>query len=198
MKNSAPFRAILFQAVILSNTFLSLLSCNDMTKANDNKKMAEKSNETYVKTVNMEKDAQFLAEATVVNVEEIRLGQLAQQKSTVKDVKDLGKMMENGHVKALNDLTALAAKKSITIPQSPIDKVEQAHKDLSAKSKMDFDKSYSMIMVDGHRKAIALFEKAAAECNDPDIKQWASSMLPDLRMHLDMAVTTKSKVDKMK
>jgi putative membrane protein len=198
MKNKTPFKTILFQTVIISANLFSVLSCNDNPKTDDSKKMAEKSNDATMKTVNMEKDAQFLVDATVINVEEIKLGQLAQKKSTMKEVKDLGKMMEDGHTKALNDLTALANKKSIAIPSSPINKVEQAYQDLNVKSKTDFDKSYSTMMVDGHKKAIALFEKAAAECNDPDIKQWASTMLPDLRMHLDMATTTQNKADKMK
>jgi putative membrane protein len=198
MKNNTPFKTLLFETVIITVAMFSVLSCNDTTKANDNKKVAEQSNEATTKTMNMEKDAQFLAEATVVNVEEIKLGQLAQKKSTTKDVKDLGKMMEDEHTKALSALTALASKKSITIPSSPITKVEQAYNDLSAKTKTDFDKSYSTMMVDGHKNAIALFEKAAVECNDAEIKQWASSMLPDLRTHLDMATTTQSKVAKMK
>jgi putative membrane protein len=198
MKNSTPFKAILFQTVLITATLFSVLSCKDNTKADDGKKVAEKTNEATITNRNKEKDAEFLVEAAVINTEEIKLGQLAQKKSTTKDVKDLGKMMEDGHTKALNDLIALAAKKAITIPTLPINKVEQAYQDLSAKSKIDFDKSYSSKMVDGHKDAIALFEKAAAECNDPDIKQWASTMLPDLRAHLDMAMTTQSKVDKMK
>ena len=203
MKNSTPFKTTLFQTVIITAALFSVLSCNDTTKANENKRTADQSNEAATKeaatrAANREKDAQFLAEAHVINVEEIKLGQLAQKKSTMKDVKDLGKMMEGEHTKALSALTALAAKKSITIPTSPIPKVEQAYKDLSAKTKMDFDKSYSTMMVEGHKNAITLFEKAAVECNDADIKQWASSMLPDLRTHLNMAMATESKVNKMK
>lgn len=198
MKNSTPFKAILFQTVLITATLFSASSCKDNAKPDDGKKIAEKSNEENITNKKKEKDAEFLVDATVINMEEIKLGQLAQKKSTQKDVKQLGKMMEEGHTKVLNDLTALAAKKSITIPTLPINKVEQAYQDLSAKSKTDFDKSYSTKMVDGHKDAIALFEKAAAECNDPDIKQWASTMLPDLRAHLDMAMTTQSKVDKMK
>jgi putative membrane protein len=198
MKNNLSFKAIVFQTVVLSATLFGVLSCNDTNKADDSKKMAEKSNEANIQSVNKERDAQFLVDATVINVEEIKLGQLAQTKSTQKDVKDLGKMMQDGHTKALNDLTSLAANKAITIPSSPINKVEQAYQDLNAKSKGDFDKSYSAMMVDGHKKAIALFEKAAVECNDADIKQWAASMLPDLRMHLDMSTATQNKVDKMK
>jgi len=51
-------------------------------------------------------------------------------------------------------------------------------------------------MVDGHKDAIDKFEKAATDATDPQIKQWASSMLPDLRTHLDMSMTCQNKLAK--
>ena len=42
-------------------------------------------------------------------------------------------------------------------------------------------------MVSGHKDAIDLFENATEGNNDPDVKSWASGMLPDLRTHLAQA-----------
>ena len=46
-------------------------------------------------------------------------------------------------------------------------------------------------------KAIELFENAAADCTDPDIKAWATATLPILRTHLDRAMTCQKECDKM-
>ncbi len=51
-------------------------------------------------------------------------------------------------------------------------------------------------MVDGHKKAIELFEKQSTESSDADIREWATSMLPELRKHLDHAVTVQNKLEK--
>ena len=61
----------------------------------------------------------------------------------------------------------------------------------------DFDKEYCDMMVKGHKDAIDMFEKAVNECEDSDIKSWASSMLPGLRTHLEHAMTCDDKMKKM-
>ena len=48
-----------------------------------------------------------------------------------------------------------------------------------------FGKKYSEMMVDGHKDAIELFEKASIESTDPDIRAWANATLPILRTHLE-------------
>ena len=61
----------------------------------------------------------------------------------------------------------------------------------------DFDKEYCDMMVKGHKDAIDKFEKAINDASDPDIKAWASSMLPALRIHLDHSLTCQKKCEKM-
>jgi putative membrane protein len=43
-------------------------------------------------------------------------------------------------------------------------------------------------MVSGHKDAIDKFEKEAKDGSDTEIKNWANSMLPTLRSHLDAAM----------
>jgi putative membrane protein len=180
---------------------MSTVACNN--KPDDSKEVAEEHNDakfdqnkTEGSTVN-EKDAQFLVDAAAINLEEIQLGQLAQQKATMQDVKDMGKMMEEQHTKSLNELKDLAAKKMITIPTSPTEDGQDHYNKLNDKTGHDFDKEYCDKMVNGHKDAIDKFEKASANCNDADIKEWASATLPALRNHLDHALTCQDKVKKM-
>lgn len=142
-------------------------------------------------------DADFLMKAAEINLEEIKLGQLAQQKGTISHVKELGKMMVDEHTKAMEELMTLAKTKMVTIPTEPGAKAMDAYNMLKAKPGKDFDKAYSDMMVNGHKDAIALFEKTSASAKDADIKGWASQTLPALRTHLDHSMMCQKECNKM-
>jgi putative membrane protein len=143
------------------------------------------------------KDQQFVDKAARISLEEIKLGELAQQKSAVSEVKELGKMMEEGHRQSLDGLKALAERKSIILPSTPPQSAYEAYKNLKGKLEADFDKAYCEMMVSGHKGAIELFEKASRDSNDIQIREWAAATLPVLRVHLDHAVTCQMKCEKM-
>lgn len=65
---------------------------------------------------------------------------------------------------------------------------------LSKLSGADFDKAYMNEMLKDHQKDVAMFEKEANSGKDADVKAWATSTLPTLRDHLQMARDTAAKV----
>ena len=154
--------------------------------------------EIYIRNSYTARDADFLSRAAEINMEEISLGQLAQKKSMMADVKDLGKMMEEVHTKSMNDLNALAKEKMITIPKVETYKAQKVYGDLNSKTDAEFDKAYCDAMITGHRHAITLFEKASKESDDADIKKWATETLPILRTHLEHSLSCKEKCEKAK
>lgn len=103
-------------------------------------------------------------------MEEIKLGKLAQEKGRMSHVKELGKKMEVDHTKSLSDLKALAKSKNISLPTSTTDDANDDFKSLNEKSGNDFDKAYIEMMVDDHKDAIEIFEKASTDSDDFDIK----------------------------
>ena len=172
-----------------------LASCSNTQKQEDTKDVAEEHNDAKFDNNNQEKDAQFVVNAAAMNIEEIMLGKLAQQVGTTAHVKELGRMMEETHTKSLNELSTLAKGKMITIPTSPTDDAQSAYKTLNEKSGTDFDKAYADMMVGEHKDAISIFENAATDSNDADIRNWAATTLPTLRKHLDSAMDCKKKCD---
>ncbi len=184
MKKTNYIQGALLQATFVATIFL-MVSCSNNQEPADTKTIAQNQNEEKFDDRDKEKDADFLVDAAEINMEEIRLGQLAQQMGTTPYIKDLGKMMESAHKKSYDDLTALAYRKNIAIPSAPTDNAQKDYLDLSAKTGNDFDKAYADLMVSKHQDAIDLFEKASADCNDTEIKNWASVSLPDLRTHLN-------------
>ena len=196
MKKHIKVRATFFITTLIMATLITT-SCSDKPKTDDATKIAADENNAKFDNKKLEKDAQFLVDATEINLEEIQLGQLAQEKSSNADVKQLAKMMVTAHSSSLKSVTALAKKKLVTIPDSTSAKAQSAYTELSAKTGNDFDKSYCAMMVDGHKNAIARFEKESTESRDMDIKDWSTTMLPDLRKHLDHVFACQKKCEKM-
>ena len=172
---------------------LSLSSCNN-TSTKDTKEVAEEHNDAKFAN-SKEDDANFLVDAAEINLEDVQLGNLAQNRGTTARVKELGKTIETDHTKAMDDLKALAAKKQITIPTTLTDDGIKENKKLMDTKGSDFDKDYVDKMVSGHKDAISKFEKASTDANDPDIRSWAASMLPGLRQHLDDFVTYQNQLE---
>jgi putative membrane protein len=196
MKRPKSCKNVLFGVIFSAAILFSVSSCGD-DKPKDTKDAAEKTNDAKLDNTAKEKDAQFLVNAAEINLEEISLGKLARQKGNTAHVKELGKMMEDEHTKSWSDLSALAKIKMITLPESATDNAKDAYKKLNDKSEKDFGKAYSDMMVNGHKDAIALFEKAAADCSDPDIRAWATATLPALRAHLEHSEMCQKECEKM-
>lgn len=199
MKRRSIFSKALLGAAVLTLSF-GMQSCKSETKQEDPKEVAEDENEAKFDNVDeaKEDDSEFLVDAAEVDMAEIQLGKLAQQKSTNADVKALGKMMVEQHEKAAAALKATAAKKNITLPTSLTEDGQKEFKDLNDKSGHDFDKKYADMMIDGHEKLIKRMEKASEKAEDADIRMWAANMLPTLRTHLEHAKMVKEKVDAIK
>lgn len=181
----------------LTAFMLLIASCNYYKESDDSKELSEDRNDAAFENNKQENDAQFLVNAAEISMEEIQLGILAQQRGGSSDVQELGRMMEEAHTESLNDLTALAKGKMISIPTTPSNNANDAYKELNEETGNDFDKAYTNKMVKGHKDAIETFEKASKECNDADIKNWATTSLPNLRNHLNQSIECQKKSDKM-
>lgn len=197
MKNVRTAKRGLLYLGFLSMTLFIIHSCSS-NNSEDPKEMAEDQNEERFDDRKSENDAEFLVEAAEINLEEIKLGELAQQRGSSSDVKALGKMMIDEHKAAQSELKKLAASKSITIPLVLTENGKDAFDDLNEEETgKEFDKAFCNLMVKGHKGAIRAFENASSNAADGDIRNWASSMLPALRTHLEQSETCKEKCKAM-
>lgn len=192
MKKTSYFKkALLLVAFVAPVLFMA--SCGNSQKSRDAGDVAQEQNEKRFDDNQQENDAEFLVKAAENNLKQIQLGQLAQQKGTSAQVKELGKMMEDAHTKSQNDLTALARNKMMTIPTSLNADDRDAYEDLNEKSGNDFDQAYVDMMVDKQEDAIETFETATTDRYDTDIKQWAIATLPELRTNLNHSLALQKK-----
>lgn len=195
--------AFAYSACITAALFLAS-ACVDNKKV-DAEKVAEQQNRLEMDTDNdaivvieNDENSKFLMAAAEMQLEDISLGKLAQQKGTMPHVKELGKMMVDNHTKFLSELQALSKSKSVSIPTSISENSQEAFEDLNEKTGNDFGIAYSERVVEHHEDAIELFEEASTDSEDEEIRVWATDKLPGLRSHLAKAEACKKECDKMK
>ena len=209
MKKIRTLQSVILQLAFIALISFSIVSCDNKAKTEDSnnsatedsKEVAEDKNDnTRTKGgMNTEADAEFLVAAAESDQKEIRLGKLAQEKGSMTDVKELGKMMEMAHTESMTELSAFAKKKLVTLPETQTEMVNEAYTKLSnLKSGKEFDKEYCDMEVNGHKRTIEKFEVASTTSADPEIKTMATNMLPNLRKHLEMAEMCQKKCEAMK
>jgi len=137
-----------------------------------------------VKAMTSPKDSkEFAMKAAEGGTLEVKLAQLAQQKASSPEVKQLAQKLEQDHTQANNKLTAIAKQKNIDLPSDLKGECEETYQAFQKLEGKDFDDAYTLHMITDHIHDIAMFQKEARNGTDQDIKQFASETLPTLREH---------------
>ncbi|AKJ28205.1 DUF4142 domain-containing protein [Caldimonas brevitalea] len=133
-------------------------------------------------------DVAFLKQAAQNGHAEVESSKIAQTKSRNPQVKAFAAQMVEDHTKVNDELKALAASKGVELPNEPSAMQKGKTKVLGAMDGERFDKRYADEMgVDAHEDTIKLFNKAATEAKDPEVKAFAAKTLPALQHHLKQA-----------
>jgi len=130
-------------------------------------------------------DRRFVNKAADDGKAEVQIAQLAAQRATNPEVKSFAQKMVDDHTQVNNELTSLAGQKNVKLDND--DDKDRAYKRLNKKSGADFDQEFVEHMIDEHEKDIKLFEKAAKDAKDSDLRAFASKHLDHLREHLQIA-----------
>lgn len=133
------------------------------------------------------KDQDFLTKAANSNQFEIALGTQALKQSENEGIVQYGQTLINDHTKVLEELQEAAVAKKLAMPNGLEENQASILKSLSVLSGADFDNAFKDVMIKTHEGAIALFEDAANNLNDPEFRNWAAEKVPLLRSHLEKA-----------
>lgn len=139
----------------------------------------------FAQEANKEQD--FLTKAVSSNQFEIALGTQALKQSENESIKQYGQMLINDHTKVLEELQEAAATKKLVLPNGMEENQASILKSLSILSGADFDNAFKDVAIKTHESAIALFEHAANNLNDQELRSWAAEKVPSLRSHLEQA-----------
>jgi putative membrane protein len=132
-------------------------------------------------------DRVFIKMAAEADMTEAHIGQMAENQSSQSQIKDLAQKLIHDHTDAYQQLAALAGKTGDSIPTGidvrKITAVEQLMKLKGAR----FDHQFVQEEIRDHERAIAQFKREAEHGQNPDLKAYASKMIPVLEDHLRLA-----------
>lgn len=174
---------------------------------------------TNAPTISVVTPADFVWDAGLINLKEMRLGHVAQTNSQNPEVQKFGKEMVRDHTRLFNYLVKIAGAEGLQLPdtntfymtvtapeekeatellpETPQQRLLDAQLDvqnLASLTGPDFDQAYADAMVKGHEKAVGVFENAASTLQDKPLKKYAEKGLRIIRHHLEMARDLQSKV----
>jgi putative membrane protein len=130
-------------------------------------------------------DSTFMTHAAADGIAEVQMGQLALDKSSDNEVKQLAKRIVDDHTKANEALRVLAQAKQVTLPSVPSTDATKMADSMKKMEGTKFDQAWADAMVKGHQQAVALFTAESGKTQDADLKKFSSSTLPTLKGHLD-------------
>jgi len=130
-------------------------------------------------------DKDFVQAASMSSSTEIDAAKLAQKNSEDKDVKSFAHHMMLDHTKLTVQLK-MAAPKGVTVPNDNSDTlILDTLKGLKGK---EFNQAYiQKVGLQGHKEAIAAFQKEIAEGQDAKLKKAAQDAMPTIQEHYKRA-----------
>src|SRR4051812_11283908 len=100
----------------------------------------------FVSAASAKPDTTFLTDAIQINLAEISVGDLAQQKGGSDDVKSFGKMLVDDHTASNTKATSLAQANGVTPPTEPNATDKKKHDELEKLSGAEFDREFAKAM----------------------------------------------------
>jgi putative membrane protein len=186
---------------------LATVGCNngasnsaDAAKDSNNVKMdstAADSTAKLIPSTVSRADQDFAVNTAIAGMTEIQAGQIAEQKTAAKDVKEYAELMVKDHTAAADKLKAIATQKNITLPATLTPDAQKDLDNLQQETGKKFDKDYMAMMVSDHKKVISAFEDESKNGSDADIRAFADSTLHTLRVHLEKAEKCEKMMSKM-
>jgi putative membrane protein len=185
-----PFSLLL--AVAACNNQNGGTTSNDTTSATSS---TPSSSESNMNKGLSEKDQNFVKGVIGANMGEIKMAQLAQQKASNKEVKDLAQMLEKDHSAVLSELKSYASQHNVEAPAEEPQDAKDKYNDFTKKSGKEFDKDWCDLMEKKHKESIEKFEAIGNDADsEADLRTFANKTLPTLRSHLDHVMQCKNKL----
>jgi putative membrane protein len=169
--------------VLTVASLLATSSCNEVRRDEDSVDRAGQANDEKFKENKKELDAEFVAETVASAYAEIKLAEVANQRSRNAEIKQVAELIRTDHSGALNELKTLAQAKAISVPVEETASSKRKMDDFTQETGNDFDQKWCKEMIDVHEQNIDKFESRLEKSDDPELKSWISKTLPILRTH---------------
>ena len=132
-------------------------------------------------------DSAFLQEAIRTDIAEVKMSELALQRSRDEGVREFAHRLQTDHSTSMQEATALAKTQGTTPPSQPSAEAQEQYAALSKLSGQEFDAAFVNHMVAGHREAVGKFGEQTHANPNAAIADFATKALPKLKEHLATA-----------
>ncbi|HEX9893978.1 MAG TPA: DUF4142 domain-containing protein [Gemmatimonadales bacterium] len=144
-------------------------------------------------------DATILAVVEFAHTAELETGQLAQEKGSAQEVKDLGRNFVTAHTQGRDEARALGTKLNITPKLPDADPMAKAHSEAITKLRglegKGFDKAFVDHEVMFHTAVIEKVKTSLIPAaTSPELKAYLNKLTPSLQAHLDEAKALQTKI----
>jgi putative membrane protein len=130
-------------------------------------------------------DQQFVQDASQADATEIAASKVALKNSSDPHVKKFAQQMITDHTRLARNMSAFAAKRGLGAPPAADSALVGKLQTLKG---TQFDQAYiEQVALEGHQKAVDLFQKESESGTDPQLKAAATHALPTIKHHLAMA-----------
>jgi putative membrane protein len=137
-----------------------------------------------------ESEQTFLESASERCRRELRLAQVALTQASTSDLRALALQMSGDQARLRDAIEALMRKNGIGVPTGENQPPEEYQR-LLEMSGSAFDREAVALLSRIHEELMTLFEQAASEARDPDVRALAASELPMIRDHRQQLIQLK-------
>jgi putative membrane protein len=136
----------------------------------------------------------FLDKAAEVTRQEMRLAEVGVSQAGSSDVRSHATQLA-GDSRRLSDALEDMMRRKGTMAGAPVGGTSESYRRLLEKTGRDFDREFVRTATDLAGNVLTLFEQAAANAKDEDVRSFASAQLPLLRDLRNRAVALKQAVE---
>jgi putative membrane protein len=132
-------------------------------------------------------DSGYIREVASMNLAEIRLGEMAEQRASNAAVKEFAKQMVTAHGTMSVQWTSLASQNRLPTSVA-LNSIQQQSADrLSKLSGADFDRAYMQTMVKDHEQGAGTLQRIGAGAQSAEVRDLAARGLETTQQHLSLA-----------
>jgi putative membrane protein len=149
----------------------------------DSKQIAENENFKKFTDKAAAKDAHLVVEMVTDNIDEIRLAQLALQRSKTPGIQQAAQEILRHQSSLLDTLRAFALRKNISVPSGGAKEANEGIRKLDEEKPETFDKAWAGQLEDSHSKNLEKCKQAAKEVTDADLKKIILSAVAQMQAY---------------
>jgi len=131
-----------------------------------------------------------MIEAVRAGIGEIELSRMALDRAEDYAVKSFARRVLDDHTQTDIELKKIASDRGLILPTEADMEHQSLKSALSDLSDEAFDEAFMKAMVERHKAAVEVFQRAAREVKDNELRLFAMKTLPMLERHLEAAEET--------